>query len=76
MTRPLPHIREPEVTAMAVFCPNGVAFLEVGFAGHPDIPFTREQVAQLKEKIENFERQCLFEDGRPDERHRIHREAL
>jgi len=61
---------------MAVFWPNGAAVLEVGFAGHPDIPFTREQVSQLKEKIEAFERHCTFEDGRPDERHRMHREAL
>ena len=76
MSRSLPPTREPEVTAMAVFSPNGVAVFEVGFAGHPDVPFSREQVTQLKEKIEAFERVCLFEDGRPDERVRVRREAL
>lgn len=76
MSRPLPPLNEPEVTGMAVFYPNDRAVLEVGFAGAPDTPFTREQVRQLKEIIEAFERLCLFEDGRPGDRLRMHKEPL
>lgn len=76
MTRPLPQIREPEVLAMAVFHPSGEACLEVGTIGRPDQTFTRDQARQLMEKLEAFERLCTFEDGRPDTRLRIHREAL
>lgn len=75
MTRPLPSIRAPELTAMAVFEPNGAAFLEV-CAGAYDVAFSRDQVAALKEKIAAFERASLFEDGRPAERLHRHKEAL
>lgn len=77
MNRPLPPVAEPELTAMAVFHPNGAQVLEVGIAGTAsDTMFSRDQVRQLKEKIEAFERQCTFEDGRPNERFRMHKEPL
>lgn len=76
MSRPLPRIREPEVLAVAIIHPSGEAILEVGTFGRPDQAFTRDQARQLMEKLEAFERLCIFEDGRPDTRHRIYREAL
>lgn len=77
MNRPLPTISEPELTAMAVFHPNGAQVLEVGIAGTAsDTVYTRDQVRQLKDIIDAFERQCTFEDGRPSERFRMHKEPL
>jgi hypothetical protein len=61
---------------MAVFHPSGEACIEVGTSGRPDQTFTRDQVRQLIDKLEAFERLCTFEDGRPDTRQRIYREAL
>ena len=76
MNRSLPQIQTPEIIALAEFRPSGEAVLLVGFPGQPDVPYTRDQVDQLEEKIAAFKRQCMFEDGRPDTRLRTHREAL
>lgn len=77
MNRPLPERAAAEVTAMAVFEPSGRHYLEVCIAGTPiDVVYTRDQVEQLEEKIAAFKRVATFEDGRPVERVRRHKEPL
>lgn len=76
MTRPLPAIRQPELSAMAVFTPEGAAYLQVGAPGVGEAIYTVDQVDQLEDIIASFKRAVLFEDGRPEPRRTKHREAL
>ena len=77
MSRPAPLHRTPPLVAMAHFYPGGDAYLEVGMQGTGyEVLYSRDQVAELKEKIAAFERVVLFEDGRPSERTNKYREAL
>lgn len=77
MTRPLPIRRPAPVLARGHVYPDGSTFLEVGIAGvTAEMLLSRDQVAELKEKIAAFERFVTFEDGRPTERPRHYREPL
>lgn len=77
MNRMLPFRRPAPVLARGHVYPDGSAFLEVGIEGVcAEMLLSRDQVAELKEKIAAFERFVTFEDGRPVDRPRHHREAL
>ncbi len=76
MPRPLPVIREPDLSAMAVFTPEGAAYLEVGGPGCGEAMYTVDQVQQLEEIIASFKRAVMFEEGRPEPRRNKHREPL
>ena len=77
MARSLPVIRSLPILARGHVYPDGAAYLEVALQGAGvDVMFTRDQVVELKEKIAAFERFLSFEDGRPIDRLRPHREAL
>jgi hypothetical protein len=77
MNRPLPSRPEAEIVAMAIFEPSGTQYLAVAITGTPvDVLYTRDQVDQLEEKIAAFKRAVTFEDARPIERPRRHREPL
>lgn len=67
--RPLPRIVEPPVSAAVVLDPSGAHELQIYLPRLGcELPLTRSEVEQIKEKVARFERECLFEDGRPVER--------
>lgn len=76
MARSLPVLREPDLFAMAVFTPEGAAYLEVGGPGVGEALYTIDQVQKLEEIIASFKRAVMFEDGRPEPRRNKHREPL
>jgi hypothetical protein len=65
--RSAPRIDVREIVARAILDPNGAHQLEVAVpSGVVAMRFTREQVAQLKTAIGDFEAQTVRADGGPD----------
>lgn len=68
-------IIEEQFEAVAHLKPSGAHELEVrGALG--TARFTEGMLPRLKEAIADFEREVMFEDGRPDSRRREHRVLL
>jgi hypothetical protein len=66
------HLLDKRFAACVLLSPQGDHRLEVSSA-LGEASFTRDQVKRLKEAIAEYEREVMFEDGRPVERHRPER---
>lgn len=71
MSRPAPRIPVRDIVARAIIDPSGGHMLEVAVpSGVVAMQFNRDQVAQLKGAIAEFEANAVFADGGPDFHHR------
>ncbi len=71
MSRPAPRIAVRDIVARAILDPAGGHMLEVAVpSGVVAMKFNREQVAQLKGAIAEFEANTIVADGGPDFHHR------
>lgn len=77
MPRPVPIMRPMPLLAQGHIYPDGSAYLEIAVQGAAhDLTLTRDQVAELEEKIRAFNRFVTFEEARPIERTHHYRESL
>lgn len=77
MPRPIPILRPMPLLAQGHVYPDGSAYLEIAVQGTGrDLTLTRDQVAELEEKIAAFRRFVIFEEARPIERTHHYRESL